>query len=70
MPYADLGDLDLCYEDLGRRDGPPVVLLHGFTVTGRVNWEPYLGAFGRDYRVVLPDLRGHGRSATRLGLPR
>lgn len=67
MPYAHLGDLDLFYEDLGRRDGPPVLLLHGFTVTGRVNWGPYLNAFDRDYRVILPDLRGHGRSGNPAG---
>jgi pimeloyl-ACP methyl ester carboxylesterase len=67
MPYADLGDLDLYYEDLGRRDAPPLVLLHGFTVTGRVNWGGYVDAFDRDYRVVLPDLRGHGRSGNPAG---
>jgi pimeloyl-ACP methyl ester carboxylesterase len=44
-----------------------VLLLHGFTLTGRVCWNPHLGAFGRDYRVILPDLRGHGRSGNPAG---
>ena len=62
MPYAHLEDVDLWFEDLGRRHERPLMLLHGFTVTGRVNWAPYLDAFERDYRVIVPDLRGHGRS--------
>jgi len=42
-------------------DGPPVVLLHGLFGTGS-----NLGGLGRelseDHRVLLPDLRNHGRS--------
>jgi 2-succinyl-6-hydroxy-2,4-cyclohexadiene-1-carboxylate synthase len=37
-----------------------LVLLHGFTQTGR-SWEPVLAALGEArYRPVAPDLRGHG----------
>lgn len=43
--------------------GPPVlVLLHGLGVNGAV-WEPFLARLsGWPGRVVIPDLRGHGRS--------
>ncbi|NVJ22366.1 MULTISPECIES: alpha/beta fold hydrolase [Myxococcus] len=44
-------------------DGPPLVLLHGFTGTG-ADWAHVfdLDALARQYRLVIPDLRGHGRS--------
>ena len=37
-----------------------LVLLHGFTQTGR-SWDPVLAVLGEArYRPVAPDLRGHG----------
>lgn len=42
-------------------DGPPLLLLHGFTGTG-VWWEPYLKRFAEHYTTIVPDLPGHGRS--------
>jgi 2-succinyl-6-hydroxy-2,4-cyclohexadiene-1-carboxylate synthase len=37
-----------------------LVLLHGFTQTGR-SWQPVLAALGDGtYRAVTPDIRGHG----------
>ncbi len=36
-----------------------IVLLHGFTQTGR-SWEPTIAALGERYRALAPDLRGHG----------
>lgn len=41
---------------------PALVLLHGFTLTGR-SWEPVLAALGERYRPIAPDLRGHGEAA-------
>ena len=42
-------------------EGPPLVLLHGFFLTS-AQWEPFLAEFTSEYRLVIPDLRGHGRS--------
>jgi len=42
---------------------PTIVLLHGFTQTGR-SWEPTVAALGERYRALAPDLRGHGSAAT------
>jgi len=42
-------------------DGPPVVLLHGVQVDG-LSWLRTAQALEADHRVVMPDLRGHGRS--------
>jgi 3-oxoadipate enol-lactonase len=45
-----------------RGDGPPVVLIHGWTVTADLNWLGCYRALSRaGYRVLAVDLRGHGR---------
>lgn len=47
--------------------GEPIVLLHGFTQTG----EQWRGAFTelvKTHRVIVPDLRGHGRSTNPAGV--
>jgi len=41
-----------------------LVLLHGFTQTGR-SWQPVLHALAARYRAVAPDLPGHGDFAQR-----
>jgi pimeloyl-ACP methyl ester carboxylesterase len=41
--------------------GEPLVLLHGFQASGAV-WGPVIDAFKTGYRLIVPDLRGHGRS--------
>ncbi len=38
---------------------PTLVLLHGFTHTGR-SWDPVVAALGERYRALAPDIRGHG----------
>ena len=42
--------------------GPALILLHGLTAT-HANWEHTIPAFADRWRVVAPDLPGHGRSA-------
>jgi 2-succinyl-6-hydroxy-2,4-cyclohexadiene-1-carboxylate synthase len=52
----------------GSRSQPPLVLLHGFTQTGR-SWSPVVTALQDRLPLVLPDAPGHGGSATaRAGL--
>src|SRR5262245_2460298 len=41
--------------------GDPLVLLHAGTLSADM-WQPYLAAFTQHYRVITPDMRGHGRS--------
>jgi pimeloyl-ACP methyl ester carboxylesterase len=45
-----------------RGDGPAVFLVHGGTGTGMYDWGAHVPRLSRRYRVVVPDLRGHGRS--------
>jgi hypothetical protein len=34
--YAQIGDVKLCYEILGKEDGYPILLIHGFGVKKEV----------------------------------
>src|SRR3546814_13274860 len=47
------------YRDLGRADGPPIILIHGANASLHT-WEPLVKRLGADYRIVTPDLHGHG----------
>ena len=48
--------------ELGRTDGPTLVLLHGFTDSG-LCWPDAVRRWRHDYRIIAPDARGHGESA-------
>lgn len=48
-----------------RGSGPPLLLVHGLMVTGEM-FESVMEQLATRYRVIVPDLRGHGRSR---GLP-
>ena len=50
----------LAYVEAGRRNGPPLLLLHGFTDSSRI-WTMLLPFFS-EHRVLIPDQRGHGAS--------
>ena len=66
MPYVDVGTensgaIELYYEDHG--SGPPVVLIHGYPLSGRA-WDkqvPVLLDMG--CRVITYDRRGFGKSS-------
>ena len=53
------GDAEIVYGVLG--EGPPVILLHPFPVNHEF-WLPVANALATRYRLILPDLRGHGDS--------
>jgi len=53
------GDAEIAYRIVG--DGPPVVLLHPFPANHEF-WLPVAPALASRYRMILPDLRGHGDS--------
>jgi pimeloyl-ACP methyl ester carboxylesterase len=58
------GDAEIVYWSLG--DGPPVVLLHPFPVHHEF-WLPVAEVLATRYRIVMPDLRGHGESGVGEG---
>jgi pimeloyl-ACP methyl ester carboxylesterase len=52
--------LEIAYERVG--EGPPLVLVHGGTVDGRM-WQPQLAALKDEFTVVAWDEPGAGRSS-------
>lgn len=58
--FLTLADgLNVHYRDEGKRDGHPVVLVHGFSASLHT-WEPWVEALSDEYRVISLDLPGHG----------
>ena len=51
--------IEMYYETSGK--GPPLILLHGFNNSGAA-WAKLVPEFATLYQVIVPDLRGHGRS--------
>jgi 3-oxoadipate enol-lactonase len=64
MKRIPSGDAEIVYEVVG--EGPPVLLLHPFPAH-RALWMPATQALVHHYRVILPDLRGHGDSGVGEG---
>lgn len=66
MPYVTVGQensasIDIYYEDFGA--GQPVVLIHGFPLSGH-SWEKQVGVLLKEgYRVITYDRRGFGDSS-------
>jgi pimeloyl-ACP methyl ester carboxylesterase len=52
----------LAYVPLGDAAGTPVVLIHGYTDNAR-DWVPLVPYLAPQLRLILVDLRGHGRSS-------
>lgn len=64
MTPTDPQSPGLYYTEFG--SGPALLLIHGALVGGDM-FEPVLDRFSADHRVIVPDLRGHGRSRTLPG---
>lgn len=64
MERLKSGDAEIAYELLGK--GAPVVLLHPFPAQHDF-WKPIAEHLATRYRVLLPDLRGHGDSGAGEG---
>jgi pimeloyl-ACP methyl ester carboxylesterase len=69
MPYADLPDVRLYYEEEGT--GPPLVLLNGSTGTlesaQQGHWTTLRPYLAQHYRCIQYDQRGTGRSSLPTG---
>ena len=59
MASLSVGDIEMYYE--ARGEGEPLVLLHGGGGIG-ANWDLIFKEPPAGYQLIIPDLRGHGRS--------
>ncbi len=62
---VNLNGITMHYEEIGT--GEPLLLLHGFGMCGRGDWDKIADDLAKTYRVILPDLRGHGWSTNPSG---
>jgi pimeloyl-ACP methyl ester carboxylesterase len=61
--YATLPNgIRMAYWDVGPRDAPAVLLIHGYTSNGR-GWVQLLPYLDSSKRYLIPDLRGHGQTS-------
>jgi pimeloyl-ACP methyl ester carboxylesterase len=54
-----INEMQMYYVTFGQ--GQPLVLLHGYTGSSG-DWELFLPDLAKEHRLIIPDLRGHGRS--------
>lgn len=59
-----INEYRMSYTDVGQ--GLPVVLIHGYPLS-RAIWAPQIKAITSRYRLITPDLRGHGDSEATSG---
>jgi pimeloyl-ACP methyl ester carboxylesterase len=65
--FTSFDGVELAWTEMGSKDAGarPAVLIHGFFSTAQVNWIKFGHAeklAARGFRVIMPDLRGHGHS--------
>src|ERR1700675_1820285 len=59
MPEINRDGVQIYYEVHG--SGPPLLLTHGYSSTSQM-WQGQIEALSRHHKLVLWDMRGHGRS--------
>ena len=59
-----VNDIEMFVEVRGT--GEPLVLVHGFFTCGST-WGPVADLLATQYQVIIPDMRGHGRSTNSAG---
>jgi pimeloyl-ACP methyl ester carboxylesterase len=59
MAFLDRGGIRIHYEVHG--EGPAILLTHGYSATTEM-WRPQIAALSRAHRLIVWDVRGHGRS--------
>ncbi len=55
----------LFYKEFG--SGKPIIFIHGYPLDHTI-WLPLVPGLEKNYRLILPDLRGHGQSPAPAGI--
>ncbi|MGZ8364619.1 MAG: alpha/beta fold hydrolase, partial [Caulobacteraceae bacterium] len=67
MPKLAIGDrFEMSYREQG--SGRPLLFVHGWAAHGGF-FQPQIDTLSKQYRVICPDLRGHGASTDASGEP-
>ncbi|HEX8707809.1 MAG TPA: alpha/beta hydrolase [Pyrinomonadaceae bacterium] len=61
--FAELDGVRVHYQQAGRLDAPPIILIHGFTASNFVWGDVLLPIADAGFRVIAPDLVGAGFSS-------
>ena len=64
LTYLELHGDRVAYRDVGR--GPVLLLIHGMAGSS-ATWQSIIPQLSKKYRVIAPDLLGHGKSAKPRG---
>ena len=59
MPKVKVNDIEMYYDVHG--EGDPLVLLHGFAMTG-ASFRTLIPEYMKHFKLIIPDLRGRGHS--------
>ena len=65
MPKVTANGVEIAYNDQGSGD-TTIVLVHGFPLDKSM-WDAQVEALSGEFRVITPDLRGHGESQVVAG---
>lgn len=60
-----INEFDLVFDDTGA--GTPLLFVHGFPLNRKI-WRPQALALREEFRVITPDVRGHGESEATPGI--
>jgi len=57
--FVNANGIKIYYESFG--SGKSLIFLHGAMGTSQV-WKPYVPILSSDFNIILPDIRGHGKT--------
>jgi 3-oxoadipate enol-lactonase len=66
VPHVTSGGCPIYYSVVGNPEGPALLFSNSLGTTHEL-WDPQLETFGRSFRVIRYDTRGHGRSGAPPG---
>ncbi|MCR8659686.1 alpha/beta fold hydrolase [Paenibacillus endoradicis] len=64
---VSVNGIDMVYEECGESSGIAVILLHGFCGSSQY-WHKVCPLLSKKYRIIMPQLRGHGGTSTPNGV--
>ncbi len=57
-----VGEREFFVREIGPEDAPVIVLIHGWSLDGEMTYHRVIPHLAERFRLVIPDLRNHGRS--------